>query len=480
MLGQFTRATLRNVFMVLFAGVLVASCDSATTAPPATTTKTTQYDLADVPRSALVSTADVDVPVTASPVPGPGQSELVVNGSFETNDGVGTKVFAGWSSVSAAGGDQTGFRVQTGTVSPPVEFPAPAPPAGNFTAMSAQAGPGAHVLSQAITIPANSSAQLSFKLFVGNRAGANFSPPTLSHSGDANQQFRMDIMSPTAPVDDVGTGVLLNVYQTQPGDPLVFGAYITVTADLSAFSGQTVVLRFAETDNQLWYNAGIDDVSVIATTLNTAPVFTGATPANGTTLIVKSGQNVQFKIEADDPDAGQTVTASIVSGLPTGATLTNAGPADPVSATVSWTPTASAAGTHAITFEAKDALGASTGTRTVTISAGGVITVNVRQLNMPLPNGIAGLVVGLVRTSDLEKFLAISDAAGNVTFGGLDNANYCVWAKPLSSIKDATVDGSSLVPPPDDFLPGTPAQFEPAVTGPGDATLDYSVANFIE
>lgn len=55
----------------------------------------------------------------------------------------------------------------------------------------------------------------------------------------------------------------MNVYQTQPGDPLTLG-YTTISADLSAYAGRTVRIRFAEVDNQLYLNAGVDQVSAVS------------------------------------------------------------------------------------------------------------------------------------------------------------------------------------------------------------------------
>jgi len=54
--------------------------------------------------------------------------------------------------------------------------------------------------------------------------------------------------------------VLANLFQTNPGDPLTNGGYTTVSFSLDAFAGQTVRLRFAEIDNQLFFNVGIDNV----------------------------------------------------------------------------------------------------------------------------------------------------------------------------------------------------------------------------
>ena len=201
--------------------------------------------------------------VNAAPLPSAGQAELVTNGSFESNGGVNSPALAGWTSVNAGNGNW--FAQSGGNSPPPGVFAVPTPPAGGFAAMTSQGGPGSHILYQDITLPATGNGQLYFRLFIGNRAGAFFTPSSLSQSGFANQQFRMDVMDPTAPVASVGAGVLLNVYQTRPGDVRVLSGYITVTANLSAFNGQTVRLRFAEVDNQGFFQAGIDDVSVIAT-----------------------------------------------------------------------------------------------------------------------------------------------------------------------------------------------------------------------
>jgi hypothetical protein len=226
------------------------------------------YDLSEVGERSWPTFDDSELRALVaalSPTPGPGQVELVINGSFEVNGGPASPVFVGWENYNQPGGDQNGFRVQTGTLSPPPGvFPVPPPPDGLFAAMTTQLGPGTHIISQVITLPPNGNGQLFFRLFIGNRAGVFFSPPSLSFTVFPNQQFRMDVMDPAAPIDDVGAGVLLNVYQTRPGDPPVSDGYLTVTADLSAFNGRSVRLRFAEVDNQFFFNAGVDDVSVIA------------------------------------------------------------------------------------------------------------------------------------------------------------------------------------------------------------------------
>jgi hypothetical protein len=61
----------------------------------------------------------------------------------------------------------------------------------------------------------------------------------------------------------------VNLYQTNVGDPLVSG-YSTLTYDLTALmsanAGQTLRLRFAETDNVYIFQLGVDNITLDTTT----------------------------------------------------------------------------------------------------------------------------------------------------------------------------------------------------------------------
>jgi hypothetical protein len=131
-------------------------------------------------------------------------------------------------------------------------------------------GPGSHVLYQDFLVSA-SSATLTFDLFLGNRAGAFFTANSTTVGLDfstpaLNEQARVDIvMVSSNPFGVSASDVLLNLYQTNPGDPLVSG-YNTLTFDLSALFaahvGQTLRLRFAETDNVGPLQMGVDNISL--------------------------------------------------------------------------------------------------------------------------------------------------------------------------------------------------------------------------
>ncbi len=190
-----------------------------------------------------------------------GAAELVVNGGFEQNGGAGTNVFTGWTMVDQPGGSGS-FYAQTGTSSPPPDvISVPKPPQASFSAMTSQSGPGSHIIYQDITIPSGALTRFSAALYVNNQSGSFATPSTLDYSVSPNQQARVDIMTTASAITDVGSGVLLNVYQTKVGDPLVSG-FTPIAADLAPFAGQTVRLRIAEADDQGNFNFGIDQVSI--------------------------------------------------------------------------------------------------------------------------------------------------------------------------------------------------------------------------
>jgi len=198
--------------------------------------------------------------------------ELVVNGGFEQNGGVGTNQFTGWTVASQAGGSGSWY-VQTGV------YPTPstercsnetvaAPPSG-FAAMSNQSNKGSHILYQDVAIPATGGkVTLTYDLFIySHRAFRN--QPTLDYNVIPNTQFRADILDPAAAATDVGSGVLANFYQSKDGDER-YSPYKTYTVDLTPFAGRTIRLRFAQVDNIDCFNAGVDNVSIVAASCPTA------------------------------------------------------------------------------------------------------------------------------------------------------------------------------------------------------------------
>jgi hypothetical protein len=157
----------------------------------------------------------------------------VENGGFETGD------FTGWTLEGVTpGGD---WFVYSGT-GPFLGVPVLAPPVGDFAAVSVQeSGPDSNLLYQDIQIPEGSTVTCSAIVYYENFVGGFIIGDGLTLNG-GNQQYRVDIMDPNAPSFDTGAGVLLNLFQTLPGDPNSLG-YTTLNFDLSSFAGSTVRIK---------------------------------------------------------------------------------------------------------------------------------------------------------------------------------------------------------------------------------------------
>jgi hypothetical protein len=182
--------------------------------------------------------------------------ELITNGGFESGG-------LGWFAYDQPGSAGNWFLVGGPGSGPLSGLPYPAPAQGALQAMTDMTGPGSHILYQDVTIPALATATLNLVLWYNNSSVVFETPPTLDFNAGPNQQFRIDIMNPAAPLDDVGAGVLQSVFATSAVSPLTLG-YTLITANLNAFAGQTIRLRFAEVDNQLWFNVGVDAISIQA------------------------------------------------------------------------------------------------------------------------------------------------------------------------------------------------------------------------
>ena len=181
------------------------------------------------------------------------QAASANNGNFETGN------LSGWTVIDAGSGS---WFVYSGTTAPFSGFPIPPPPEGSFAAIADQRGPGSHILYQDISLEPGFSHNLSLTIYYENRAGVFFSPPSLSHIGGATQQYRVDIMDPTAPANSVAAGdVLANIFRTNPGDPTSL-APMAINFDLSPFEGMSIRLRFALVDNIFFFQAGVDAVEI--------------------------------------------------------------------------------------------------------------------------------------------------------------------------------------------------------------------------
>ena len=201
----------------------------------------------------------------------PSRADLLTNGSFESG-------LAGWTRADQVGSDGSFFS-QSGASSPVNAFSVAAPALGSGAAMTDSTAGGSHVLYQDFVVPAGpiTLANVGFSLYFNNHATAYSNPATLDWASfntagalNLNQQARVDIITTTANPFSVGAAdVLQNLFRTTAATPLVSGynaSLVDITALLQAHAGETLRLRFAETDNVNFFNFGVDAVSI-----NTVP-----------------------------------------------------------------------------------------------------------------------------------------------------------------------------------------------------------------
>jgi hypothetical protein len=191
----------------------------------------------------------------------------VVNGNFEAGS------FVGWGV-----NDLTGLNRWTVADRKPVEeefqFAFPAGTA-DHVALTEYNGADTTILSQELQLPAASNITLSLYLFYESAAAiAVPSPNTLfvtpkaeGNATPTNQQVRVDILKSNAPLESVSPNdILATPYASQNGDPEKVDPKL-VTADLSAFAGQTVRLRIAAAVEDGAMEAGVANVSLATTPL---------------------------------------------------------------------------------------------------------------------------------------------------------------------------------------------------------------------
>jgi hypothetical protein len=204
---------------------------------------------------ARLSAVAVVAALAAAPAAASAQvAPVLPNGGFET------ETLEQWF-TSERGEPGDGWSAATGTSSPLSDFAIPAPPRGSWQAVVDQTERGSHVLYRDIDVTGELG--LNLTLWYRNRAPRFITPKSLGAFVQPNQQLRIDLVRPTAPVRSMADEeILVNLFQTRVGAPLRIAPRV-LERDLSRFRGKTVRLRIAEVDNQGFFQVGVDAVRLV-------------------------------------------------------------------------------------------------------------------------------------------------------------------------------------------------------------------------
>lgn len=139
---------------------------------------------------------------------------------------------------------------------PDVPFDVPNPPQGKFAAVTDMDGPGRRILYRDVTL--DGRYRLRLTVFYVNAGVFSVTEPGDSLGDD--QQYRIDLLRPSAPIASLGRDHLLaTIFRAKSDDPLRREP-TDVTFDLSPWAGQTVRLRVASADNQGPLRTGVDSI----------------------------------------------------------------------------------------------------------------------------------------------------------------------------------------------------------------------------
>jgi len=121
--------------------------------------------------------------------------------------------------------------------------------AGGFAATTGTGAPGSRILYRDVRLDAPGVLHLT--LFYDNNARELASPASLDCDRCLpNQQFRVEIMDPAAPIDSLAPrDVLATVFRTERGDRDRIDP-LEIAVDLSPWTGRTIRLRCAQVDNR--------------------------------------------------------------------------------------------------------------------------------------------------------------------------------------------------------------------------------------
>lgn len=254
----------------------------------------------------------------------------ILNGDFESGG------LSGWQVHNSFPNCGSWFSY-SGTSTPGTGYPFDAPPQGSTAAVSDEKCANTAVLYQDVALEPFWSHSLSVNVYYRSRAPIFVpSPNTLQVSNEpilvpigeepppVNQQMRVDVMRPTAPIESVNPAdILATLFANKNGDPQQMAPTV-FTADLTPFGGQTVRLRAAVAAGDYYFYGAIDAASITSAPPNSAisrgkltlnkkngsGMLTVNVPGAGTLTAVGKGKKKKVK------GASLAITAAGTADLP--------------------------------------------------------------------------------------------------------------------------------------------------------------------
>jgi hypothetical protein len=185
-------------------------------------------------------------------------TELITNGDFETGD------YTGWTTGVEGGSSGNLFIAPNNGSTSPLSVHAYQlnSSGGRFFSITDQTGPGSYSLTQSFTLASAATVNISFQMFANDEAGAIYNNGR-DFNTIPNQNAEADILLGSANPFTNAAGDIVSVLYGPGADNLATNPnpWTTYTSSLNLAAG-TYQIRFAETDNQSYFQQGVDNVSI--------------------------------------------------------------------------------------------------------------------------------------------------------------------------------------------------------------------------
>lgn len=159
---------------------------------------------------------------------------------------------------------------------------------GDSYVYTSQTGEGRSILYQTFTVGSGTN-KIFFDVSIKNNAAAFTTPNTLAYSGEGNnQQARFDILRTGSVITSMDPAdIIVAAYRTDVGDSTNQNwttVEVDLTAALAAYAGQDVILRYAQVDNQGYFNLALDNINVGLTQIAGSGYYFVPVSSGGTTV----------------------------------------------------------------------------------------------------------------------------------------------------------------------------------------------------
>jgi len=178
------------------------------------------------------------------------------NGGFEQGN------LSSWKTLERGGGSWSVYDAEA-VLPRGLGGELPPPPRGQYAARVTQDNPGLNILHRTLRPKRGAVNKLSLLLAYNNNAPRFFTPNNFKFGGRPNQQVRVDLVKPGAPLKTLKKKhILKRVFRTKRGASLQRG-YFKLAVNLNRLGIKDKFrLRIAEVDNQSPLAVGVDHVKL--------------------------------------------------------------------------------------------------------------------------------------------------------------------------------------------------------------------------